>query len=135
MNSLITMKAQVLLLLAIFSSSTWKLGCASRNLPRDGETFPYPDLEGITGAALGGLWWLLDPPTTDPNPDPGTPTLDQTPDPETPTPDPNADSNPQTTFELHADESQPAVGYDNCDPGSDSFAFLGSVVRYIPSRL
>lgn len=146
MNSLITMNAQVLLLLAIFSPSIWKLGCASRNLPRDGETFDYPDLGGITGAALGGLGWLLDPPTTDPNSDPGTPALDQNPNPETPTLeqipdpatptiDPNADLNSQPRIELQVDNSQPAVGYDNCDPGSDSFPLFGSVVRYIPSQL
>ena len=150
MNPSITMNAQILLLLAVFSSSISKFSYASRNLPRGSDTFPYPDLGGAGGAALGGLWWLLNPQTTDPNSDPGAPALDPTPDPETPSqnstpdpeipaqnpaPDPSADSNPQTKFELQAEDSQPAVGFDNCDPGSDSFALPGSAVRWIPSRL
>lgn len=125
------MIVQNLLLLVAVASSTWNLGGASGILARGGgESLPYPDLgSAVTGAAGDVfdsiLWFLQGAPGSETQPIDQNGSPATKPGPEAPPTGQNAGPATAPVFELNAETSQSTVL--NCDPGSDFSAPFDSV--------
>lgn len=107
--------AQTLLLLAVVSSSIWKLGGTSGIFGRgDGESLPYPDLGGAFRALFDWDVFNFLPGASEPVP----PRTDQ-----------NAGTVAEPEFKLNAETSQPPGTHGDCNQVSALSSLIVTSVR------